>query len=217
MHLFSIDGPIWRFFNLVYNLVILHLLWVIYSLPIFTIGASTTALYYSCMKMIRTNEGYVHKNFHHSFKQNFKQSTIIWLGMVIILSLYITDLRYGLFLGNALGRLMIISCSIFLIPIVLTTIYIFPVQVKFENKIQDNIKNALLMSLRHFPCSLLLCFIYGTFILLTISFVPFIMLMLCCGAGLISYLTSNIFIYIFRKYLPDELEDDLERSGNHFE
>lgn len=110
MHLFSIDGPIWRFFNLVYNLVILHLLWVIYSLPIFTIGASTTALYYSCMKMIRTNEGYVHKNFHHSFKQNFKQSTIIWLGMVIILSLYITDLRYGLFLGNALGRLMIISC-----------------------------------------------------------------------------------------------------------
>lgn len=169
------------------------------------------------MKMIRTNEGYVHKNFHHSFKQNFKQSTIIWLGMVIILSLYITDLRYGLFLGNALGRLMIISCSIFLIPIVLTTIYIFPVQAKFENKIQDNIKNALLMSLRHFPCSLLLCFIYGTFILLTISFVPFIMLMLCCGAGLISYLTSNIFIYIFRKYLPDELEDDLERSGNHFE
>lgn len=121
--------------QLVYNLVVLHVLWVVYSLPIITIGASTTALYYSCMKMIRTNEGYVHRNFHHSFKQNFKQSTIIWLGMVVLLTLF---------------------------------------------------------------------------------FIPFIMLMICCGAGLIAYLTSNIFIYIFRNYLPDELEEDLERSGESF-
>ena len=140
MHLFSIEGPIWRFFNFVYNLVVLHVLWVVYSLPIFTIGASTTALYYACMKMIRTNEGYVHRNFHHSFKQNFKQSTVIWLGMVVLLTLYVTDLRYGMYLGNTVGRIMIISCSIFLIPIVLTTIYIFPVQAKFENKIRDNLK-----------------------------------------------------------------------------
>ena len=140
MHLFSIEGPIWRFFNFVYNIVVIHVLWVVYSLPIFTIGASTTALYYACMKMIRTNEGYVHRNFHHSFKQNFKQSTVIWLGMVVLLTLYVTDLRYGMYLGNTVGRIMIISCSIFLIPIVLTTIYIFPVQAKFENKIRDNLK-----------------------------------------------------------------------------
>lgn len=104
MHLFSIEGPIWRFFNFVYNLVVLHVLWIVYSLPVFTIGASTTALYYSCMKMLRTNEGYIHRNFHHSFKQNFKQSTIIWLGMVALLSLYITDLRYGMFLDNMAGK-----------------------------------------------------------------------------------------------------------------
>ena len=122
-----------------------------------------------------------------------------------------------MFLDNMAGKIMIISCSIFLIPIALTTIYIFPVQAKFENKIRDNLKNALLLSLRHFPCSLLLCLIYGTFVLLTLFFVPFIMLMLCCGAGLVAYLTSNVFIYIFRKYLPDELEDDLERSGEHFD
>lgn len=40
MHLFSIEGPIWRFFNFVYNLVVLHVLWIVYSLPVFTIGAS---------------------------------------------------------------------------------------------------------------------------------------------------------------------------------
>lgn len=217
MHLFSINGPLWRFFNLVYNLVILHILWVVYSLPVVTIGASTTALYYSCMKMIRTNEGYVSKNFHHSFKQNLKQSTVIWLIMAAVLFLFITDLRYGMFLGNTAGKLMIIGCSVFLIPTVLTCMYIFPVQAKFENTIWDNVKNALLLSLKHFPCSLLLCLIYGTVLLLTVSFPPFIVLMLCCGGGLTAYLTSNIFIFIFRKYLPDELADDIERSGEHFD
>ncbi len=39
------------------------------------------------------------------------------------------------------------------------------------------------------------------------------MLMICCGAGLVAYLISNIFIYIFRKYL----QEDLERSGEHFD
>ena len=81
----------------------------------------------------------------------------------------------------------------------------------------ENVKNALIMSIRHFPCSLLLVAIYGTFVLLLFSFPPFGGLLLCCGAGLIGYFTSNIFVYIFRKYIPDELENDLEASGEHFE
>lgn len=217
MYIFSVDGPIWRFFNLVYSLVVLHVLWVLYSLPIVTIGASTTALYYSCMKLIRTNEGHIHKNFHESFKQNFKQATLIWLVMAAVLFLFVTDLRYALYLHNAAGKGMIVACSVFLIPILLTCLYIFPVLAKFENTIWDNVKNALLLSLRHFPCSLLLCVIYATLIFLTLSFAPFIVLIVCCGAGLTAYITSPVFIYIFRKYLPDELADDLERSGKRFD
>lgn len=216
MYFFSVDGPLWRFFNLVYNLVVLHVLWIVYSLPLVTIGASTTALYYSCMKMIRTKEGYVHKNFHHAFKENFRQSTIIWLVMTAVLFLFLTDFRYGMYLGNAAGKVMLAACSVFLIPTVFTCIYIFPVQAKFENRIWDNLKNALLLSLRHFFCSLLLCFILATFVMLTFAFVPFIMLMLCCGVGLYAYVTSNLFIFIFRKYVPNEMEEDLKRSGGQF-
>ncbi len=32
-----------------------------------------------------------------------------------------------------------------------------------------------------------------------------------------AYLTSSVFIQIFRKYIPDELEEDLEKSGEKFE
>ena len=67
MNLFSYNSPLSRFLYFVADIVTLHILWIIYSLPIITIGASTTALYYSCMKRIRTGEGYVSQTFANPF------------------------------------------------------------------------------------------------------------------------------------------------------
>ncbi len=217
MNLFSYDSMFSRFLYFVADMVTLHFLWLIHSIPIVTIGASTTALYYSCMKRIRTGEGYVTKNFRKSFRENFRQSTIIWLILLVISVVFFCDLRIGMALDGMIGSFMLVSCSIFLIPLLLLSIYIFPVQAKFENPVFENVKNALIMSIRHFPCSLFLIAIYGMLLLLLISFPPLAGLLLCCGAGLIGYLTSNIFIFIFRKYIPDELEKDLEATGEHFE
>ncbi|MFR8563093.1 MAG: YesL family protein [Blautia sp.] len=216
MNLFSYDSPFSRFLYFIADIVTLHILWVIHSLPVITVGASTTALYYSCMKRIRTGEGYVTKNFRKSFKENFRQSTIIWLILVIAGLLFFIDIRFSIALNNTLGHIMLISCSVFLIPFIFLSLYIFPVQAKFENTIFQNTKNALIMSVRHFFFSLFLIAIYFTIFFLGISFPPFIGLFLCCGAGLTAYLTSNIFIFIFRKYIPEELEHDLEVSGKKF-
>lgn len=179
MNLFSYDSPFSRFLYFVADIVTLHFLWILYSLPIITIGASTTALYYSCMKRIRTGEGYVTQNFRKSFRQNFKQSTILWIVLVLVGLVFSIDIRFSMALDNTMGRVMLVSCSVFLIPFVLLALYIFPVQAKFENNIFNNVKNALLMSIRHFFCSLLLLVIYLTIILLGISFPPFIGLFLC--------------------------------------
>lgn len=217
MNLFSYDSMFSRFLYFVADIVTLHFLWLIHSLPIVTIGASTTALYYSCMKRIRTGEGYVTRNFRKSFRENFRQSTIIWLILLVTAAVFFCDLHIGMAVGGTMGSVMLASCSVFLIPLLLLAVYIFPVQAKFENPVFENIKNALIMSIRHFPCSLLLIAIYVTIFLLLFTFPPLAGLLLCCGAGLIGYLTSNIFVYIFRKYVPDELENDLEASGEHFE
>lgn len=108
---------------------------------------------------------------------------------------------------------MLVSCSALLIPYLLVALYIFPVQAKFENKIADNLKNALLMSLQSFPYSLLLLFIAGTFVVLTLFFPPFMGLMICCGVGLYGYLTSAVFVQIFRRYLPGECDEDIQKTG----
>lgn len=217
MGVFSIDGPVMRFLNLLANILILHFLWLLYSLPIVTIGASTTALYHVSMQLVRKREGYIWKSFHSSFRKNLRQSTIIWLVITAFAFIFYTDIRFAAYLNNGLGHIMLIGCSLFLVPFILTVLYIFPVQAKFENRIFYNVKNAILMSVRHLPLSLLLIFISGSLLFLGLFFRPFMGLMICCGAGLLAYLTSGIFVMIFRKYLPDEISEDLEISGERFQ
>ena len=67
----------------------LNLLWFVCSIPVFTIGAATTALYYASLKVVRDEDSHVGAMFFRSFRENFRQATQIWLIL----------LGVGLFLG----------------------------------------------------------------------------------------------------------------------
>lgn len=217
MNIFSVNSLLGRFLNLMADLIILNVLWIIFSLPIFTIGASTTALYYSMMIRIRREEGYVHTNFIKSFKQNFKQSCIIWIILMIIGFVLWFDYRIGLYFNNigntTMGSVAIIISVVLLIPFILLLTYIFPVLAKFENTIKDNLKNAILMSVAHFGYTLLIIIIDASFVFLSLASKAFIGVEILFGMSLYVYITSNIFITIFRKHLPDEIKGDEEASG----
>jgi uncharacterized membrane protein YesL len=62
----------------------LNLLWLVCSLPIVTIGASTTALYYVTLKIAENEEGDITQQFFRSFKANFKQATVLWLILLAV-------------------------------------------------------------------------------------------------------------------------------------
>lgn len=57
----------------------LSLIYVVFCVPLVTIGAATTSLYYVSAKVLRKDRGYVWSEFWHSFKLNFKPATLIWL------------------------------------------------------------------------------------------------------------------------------------------
>jgi hypothetical protein len=69
--LFNIDNPVMRFITKVGYLWWLDILFVVTSLPVFTIGVSITALNYACMKLL-DDEGSVTGNYFKSWKENFK-------------------------------------------------------------------------------------------------------------------------------------------------
>ena len=64
--IFDMDNPLWRFLGKLADLMILNILFLLCSIPIFTIGASLTGVYYVCLKIKEQEEGYIVRNFFKS-------------------------------------------------------------------------------------------------------------------------------------------------------
>ena len=113
--IFDVDNAVFRAIDTIGKIFILNLYWVICSLPIFTIGASTSALLYASMKL-HDKEGYVTSNFFSSFKENFKQATEIWLIYLVIGILLGFDFVMGNQAKDTLGVCMQGAAMILAIP-----------------------------------------------------------------------------------------------------
>lgn len=215
-NLFDIDSPLMTGLSRIADLFILNVLYLICCIPIFTIGASTTALYYVTLKMVRSEDCYTIKSFFKSFKENFKQATIIWLIVLAFGTIGIVDFR--IILGNAdmmagssatISRLVMIALLVATGIVLFLTVYVFPVLSRFENTIKNTMKNALLMSIRHLPFTLLIIVINVIPVLLIFVF-PQAMILFVISSALCAYGCSFIFNKIFAVYTkvaevtPDE-------------
>ena len=141
----STDNPIMNFLTIVCDIVILHFLWLLTSLPILTIGASTTALYYTTMKCIRNGQGGVVKLFFKSFRENFKQATGI--GVLALLAGVLCAFDMWFAVSRNIKSMLVIFTIMSLIYL-FTVLYVFPLQAQFENTVKATIKNAFLMSIK---------------------------------------------------------------------
>lgn len=208
--LFNLDNPVWVFIGKFADVFILNLLWFICCIPIFTIGASTTALYYVTLKLAKNEEGYIIKSFFKSFLDNFKQATGIWL--IMLAAGAVLGVDYFFYLRQAAGKgtlqtvlYMVFIGVLFLYLMVLT--YIFPMLSRFENSVKRTFKNALFMSIRHLPWSILLVIITLGIAFLSVTYFSVLLLL---GYGLIAFINSYIFVHIFQNYMPKEQEDVFE-------
>lgn len=203
------DNKFFTFMGKVADLLILNLLFILCSLPIVTIGASCTAMYYVTMKMVRNEESYIVKGFFKSFKENFKQSTIINLIMLLAGGLLYVDLRLVKNMSGRTYQVLFCVFMAFALIFAMIFLYVYPVLAKFYNTIRRTFVNAVLMSIRHLPYTLLMLVI--SVLPIGILFIPNvrfqsmgIMLFFLLGFAVISYINAYFFRKIFDNYIPAE-------------
>lgn len=153
------DNPILNFFSKLFDLAILNLLTIVCCLPVVTMGASITAAHYTALK-IRRNEGHVISNFFSSFKENFKQSTVIWFMFCIHSAVAIVAWILARNIGGILSTLMMGVIAILLIFTLLGYMWIFPLQSKFINPISITVKNSFLLAFRYLFSTLYMVAMY---------------------------------------------------------
>lgn len=202
--IFNIDSPFFRCMSLIGDLMLLNLMWILLSLPIITIGASTTALLYTGMKLAKGRDGYVIRNFWKSFKQNFRQSTIIYLLMLVFGAVLGYSVWFWMGHSDMVGKICAVLAVCGLLVYLIELLFVFAVQAKFENTIFQTMKNALVMGIQNFPITILCAVGVGLLIGLNYTFVVANVLTLVIGVGVLGWVLGMFYNLAFRKYIPQE-------------
>ncbi len=205
--LFRMDSPLMRFLTKIADLMVLNILFCVTSIPLITIGASWTALYSVTLKMVRDEEGSVSRSYFRSFRQNFRQATLLWLGVLVVLALLVLDIRVlnGMSEGTAPG-LFRVGVEILALLGIMVLQYLFPSLARFEASLADTLKNACMMALAHLPKTALMTaaavgavwitLINNTTIAVGLMVWPLI------GFALMAFGNSGILRKIFDNYVP---------------
>ncbi len=206
--MFKLDSPVMNVLGKIADLILLNILVCVCSIPIVTIGATWTALYYVTVKMVKNEESYIFKDFFKSFKENFKQATIIWLINLIMLIIMGLDVLI-MVRGNVPGMPQGLMAAMIVLAVVLASImiYVYPVLSHFYNSTANTVKNSFLLAISNFPYTLLFLVViilpyavtFGTNV--GYKILPIFALIGISGPA---YICSLCWKRIFKKFEPEE-------------
>ncbi len=192
------ESPAIEHINKAVDVIIAGVLWFIFSIPIITIGPATCALYYTIVKSVRRDQGYVFKEFLHSFKCNLLQGIIINIVILIfciplVLEFpFIVQAVYSMKADNPSMFVLFFAEAAVLIGI---SCWIYPLLSRFEMKTFHLFKNAVLLGIRYFRVTI--GAIAVGFIGLFAVFYNFLFILIVPGIG--TYLLSLMIEPVFKK------------------
>ncbi len=204
MKFFNYDSPFWSFMSRVADLVILNLLWLLFCIPVFTIGASTAAMYRVTLNMVRGEGGGVVRSFWASFKLNFKQGVLLFLILLIPTLLVVVEVE--IYLSGVVAQSIWMGV-VFCFPALLVSLigaYIYPLLAQFDNSIKNMLKNACLLAIGNLPYSVVMAALNlavpALLLFATSFFLRTCIFWLLIGGALIAMLNSYLLRKIFKKY-----------------
>jgi uncharacterized membrane protein YesL len=203
---FSMDSAFYRIGSTVADVMILSVIWLFFSIPVVTVGAATTALFYVTTRRISNREGYLARDFFQSFKSNFKKATLIWLLVMLLVAVLILNiLNIGVTGNLAVFLLPVYIC--FLVEIVFICIYVFPLVSRFDMGFRDTLKTSFFMANRHIFTTITCLAAGAAVVMLGLTVFPPIFVV---GMGVYAYAASYMIMRVFRKYRPDMDKETLE-------
>lgn len=206
----SNDSWFGKLMNKVWIVICTNILFCVCSLPIFTFGASFTAMYHVLFKTFRLHwEVSPFKEFFKGFKNNFKQSTISWLIEILLILVVYADVQLCEQAGGSLIVVQYLLYGIFA-AILILTLYYYPTMACFNGSMGALLKDSVYFAI-HKPLYLL--------IILAVTVIPqmytyadpdmyalYGFFWVTCGYALIALLCAWLLLKEFTPYLP-EIDD----------
>jgi uncharacterized membrane protein YesL len=194
--------------------VLCNLLFCLFCIPFFTIGAALSAMH-AAMQVLAEDADDDGRSapevFLKSFRANFKQATVLWLICVAGIVFLALDYFVVASMEGAAGKAYKVTFLILVLLFLFGFQYIFPIQARYRLKTTDLLRNAWLVSIAAFPWTVAtlvapVLLTYMTVVRNEKGFFLAIFLWMTVGFGIVSYLNSLIFLRVFRKKGLESME-----------
>ena len=195
--------------NYLSDTAILSILWLIGCLPILTIGASTTALFYVSGKKVGGKDYRIVADFFKSYKQNFFQSIgitillgVMWFSSVTYFMMGYVPLNEGL-------SLSIVVIILVAFEVTMLSIYMCALLAKYELKTITLIKNSFLFTHAYFKESIQ-AFGVVVMMLFCLLIVPGLIILLPGTIALTAsyFVRNSILNFVKRQEILKELREE---------
>ena len=155
MKLLNIDGKFYAFLDMFWNVLKLNFLWLIFSLPVVTIGCSTVAAYSVTLKMVEKRDAKVGQQFLQAFREKWKQG--LPMGLIVLLVSYSVFMNWQLFQAEEGNPILFLLFAILLGAAALSNnTYAFALTARYHNSIVQTFRNSAAISRKYFLHTLLL-------------------------------------------------------------
>ena len=200
---FTPDSKFMHFCSRLVELTCINLLWMLCCLPVFTIGASTTAMI-TALYAYRADEPCGARVFFRAFRQSFGKATVLWLTMLLLAVMLGLD-YYIVANMEFAGRMAVIVVIFFLaFALVFFGGMIFPLVSQFPGTLKEMTVNAVLLSLAHLPKMLLVTAMNLLPLLLAVVLPQVLVLagflLLVCGFALMALYDIKVIEQIFAPF-----------------
>lgn len=146
-NLFRLDSKFMQTLSTFGDYVFLNVLFLICSIPIFTMGAARSALYRAMFEMQEGN-GALYKKFFKAFKENFKAGTVLFLLKGVIMALLAWS--FWLVLKNdilPMRGFFGFSVAAFMVMIAMMSASFGPQVAMFNATVKEFIRNGIYIAL----------------------------------------------------------------------
>lgn len=177
----------------------LSLIWLLICLPIFTIGAATTALYDTVFHCVRQGKEQPYLHFFRCFRANFKVSTIATVLLAVLWFFLVWGYRIMQQMAvTQLGVMMFMAYYVMMIVPLGITCWLFPILSRFTHGVGSLFLVSAKIALRHLPSTIVISLLVVEMVLVSIQYWAPMLL-----APAITALIWSLFIErIFKKYTP---------------
>lgn len=163
--IFNPDNDLWRITGKLVDLFLLSVFWLVCSIPLFTLGPATAALYHTVVRCIRGDGRDSWTLFFRTFRANFRvgalASLVVLAAGAFLFFLY--SLLYQTAAYSRAGYVLFMAYYVFLLLPLGLLCYLFPTLSRFELGVRGLLSNCTKLSIAHLPTTAALALLlYGT-------------------------------------------------------